>query len=61
MQGLRFRTNPPYGGALEILRMYYRAQIMRSTIGRSWDTRQDVEDLSFIDFRLDLRFRMSYK
>jgi hypothetical protein len=29
--------------------------------GRTRDTRQDVEDLSFIDFRLDLRFRMSYK
>jgi hypothetical protein len=22
MQGLRFRTNPPYGGAVEILRTY---------------------------------------
>jgi hypothetical protein len=36
MQGLRFRTNPPYSGAVEILRtpsMYYRAKMR--TIGRS--------------------------
>jgi hypothetical protein len=36
MQGLRFRTNPPYGGAVEILRMYYRAQMC--TIGQSSST-----------------------
>jgi hypothetical protein len=33
MQGLRFPTNPLSGGAVEILRMYYRAQMR--TIGRS--------------------------
>jgi hypothetical protein len=33
MQGLRFLMNPPYGGAVEIFRMYYRAQMR--TIGRS--------------------------
>jgi hypothetical protein len=39
MQGLRFRTNPRYGGAVEVLRMYHRTQMR--TIRRSGMYQED--------------------
>jgi hypothetical protein len=50
MQGLRFRTNPPYGGAVEILcSMYYSAQMRTNYRTVLVSYRMDIAPFEYIE------------